>query len=84
MGEKQNQPFQLSFNLRRFGEAACRRNSARLYLDLLKKCLTGFLYIESSYIEIRPRRGMPLVRKIFAKVLAKRGYKIFKVKGLRP
>jgi hypothetical protein len=51
----------------------------RLYLDLLKKCLTAYPYTESSYIEIRPHRGMPLIKRTLAKGLANRGYKIFKV-----
>jgi O-methyltransferase len=36
--------------------------------------------VESSYTEIRPRRDMPLVKKILVKILAKRGYKIYKVR----
>jgi O-methyltransferase len=53
--------------------------SSSLYLDLLKKCLTGYLYAESSYIEIRPSRWMPFFKRTLAKTLGKRGYKIFKV-----
>jgi O-methyltransferase len=50
-----------------------------LYLDLLKKSLTGYLYVESSYTEIKPTRWMPFLRRTLAKEFAKRGYKIFKV-----
>jgi hypothetical protein len=58
--------------------------SSRLYLDLLKKCLTGYLYVESSYIEIRPTRWMPFFKRTLAKTLGKRGYKIFKVMPFDP
>jgi O-methyltransferase len=58
--------------------------SGRLYLDLLKKCLTGYLYVESSYIEIRPSRWMPFFKRTLARILGKRGYKIFKVMPFDP
>jgi hypothetical protein len=53
--------------------------SSSLYLDLLKKSLTGYLYAESSYIEIRPSRWMSFFKRTLAKILRKRGYKIFKI-----
>jgi O-methyltransferase len=56
----------------------------KLYLDLLKKSLTGYLYPESSNIEILPHRGMRLARKILVKGLNKGGYKLFKVVPFNP
>jgi O-methyltransferase len=56
----------------------------RLYLELLKKCLTGYLYPESSNIEVYPHRGMRLARKVLVKALNKRGYKVFKVMPFDP
>jgi len=55
-----------------------------LYLDLLKKCLTGCLYPESSNIEIYPRRGMRFARRALVEALRKRGYKLFKVVPFDP
>jgi hypothetical protein len=49
------------------------------YIELLTKCLVGYLYPESSYLEIRPHRDMGAVKKRFLKGMNKRGYKIFKV-----
>jgi O-methyltransferase len=49
-----------------------------LYLDLLKRCLTGYLYPESSDQEVHPDRSLsPTKRRLF-QFLNKRGYKIFK------
>ena len=50
-----------------------------LYIDLLIKCLTGYLYPESSYSEIRPHRGMGAIKRTFLRGMNTRGYKIFKV-----
>jgi len=51
---------------------------SELYLDLLRKCLTGYLYPESSSVEIRPHPRMRLTRKLLLNALNKRGYKLFK------
>ncbi|MFZ0760686.1 MAG: TylF/MycF family methyltransferase [Candidatus Sulfotelmatobacter sp.] len=56
----------------------------RLYLDLLKKCLTGYLYPESSNVEIFPHRGMRMARKALVKALNKRGFKLFKTMPFDP
>ena len=54
------------------------------YLDLLKRCLTGFLYPESSNQEVRPDRSLsPAKRRLFH-FLNRRGYKIFKVVPFDP
>ena len=53
-----------------------------LYLDLLKKCLTGYIYPQSSNLELyaqpswRPRATL---RNMVIGAINKRGYKIFKV-----
>ena len=52
-----------------------------LYLDLLKRCLTGFLYPESSNQEIRPQRDLPLLKKILVNALRKRGCRIYQTKA---
>jgi hypothetical protein len=49
-----------------------------LYLDLLKGCLTGSLYPESSNQEVHPDRSLSLVKRRLFQYLNKRGYKIFK------
>jgi O-methyltransferase len=49
-----------------------------LYLDLLKRCLTGFLYPESSYQEVHPDHKLPATKRQLFRFLNKRGYKIFK------
>jgi O-methyltransferase len=51
----------------------------KLYLDLLKRCLTGYLYPESSNVEIYPYRRMPFARKLLLRALNSRGYKVFRV-----
>jgi O-methyltransferase len=51
-----------------------------LYLDLLKRCLTGYLYPESSNQEVRPDRSMRLSRRVLFRALNKRGYKILRSK----
>ena len=48
------------------------------YIDLLKKCLVGYLYPESSNVEIRPHAGMRAIKKSFLRRMNKRGYRIFK------
>jgi O-methyltransferase len=50
-----------------------------LYLDLLKKTLTGYHCVESSYVEIRLYKGMRFLRKILMAALLERGYKVYKV-----
>jgi O-methyltransferase len=50
------------------------------YIDLLKRCLVGYLYPESSYIEIRPHRDMGTMKGFFLRGLNRRGYKVFKVR----
>jgi hypothetical protein len=49
-----------------------------LYLDLLKRCLTGYLYPESSNQEVHPDRSLPPIKRRLFQFLNKRGYKIFK------
>ncbi len=50
-----------------------------LYLDLLKRCLTGYLYPESSNQEVlHPQAGLPLKQKILVKMLNRLGYKVFR------
>ncbi len=55
-----------------------------LYLDLLKRCLTGYLYPDSSNQEVHPDRSMRLSRRIILTALIKRGYKIFRTKPFNP
>jgi len=55
-----------------------------LYLDLLKRALTGYVCPESSYIEIRPRRSMSFFRKLMVRGLLNRGYKLYKVQSFDP
>lgn len=50
-----------------------------MYLELLKKCLTAYIYPESGYREVQPRPDMGIARRIVSKALAKRGYKLLKV-----
>jgi len=49
-----------------------------LYLDLLKRSLTGFLYPESSNQEVHADRKLPATKRRLVQFLNKRGYKIFK------
>jgi hypothetical protein len=49
-----------------------------LYLDLLKGCLTGILYPESSNQEVHPDRNLSLAKRQLFRYLNKSGYKIFK------
>jgi Macrocin-O-methyltransferase (TylF) len=49
-----------------------------LYLDLLKRCLTGFLYPESSNQEVHADRNLPATKRRLFQFLNNRGYKIFK------
>lgn len=49
-----------------------------LYLDLLKRCLTGSLYPESSNQEVHPDQNLPAIKRRLFTFLNKRGYKIFK------
>jgi O-methyltransferase len=49
-----------------------------LYLDLLKRCLTGSLYPESSNQEVYADRNLPATKRHLFQFLNKRGYKIFK------
>jgi hypothetical protein len=49
-----------------------------LYLDLLKRCLTGFLYPESSNQEVHADQNLPATKRHLFQFLNKRGYKIFK------
>jgi len=49
-----------------------------LYLDLLKRCLTGYLYPESSNREIRSDRNLSLVKRQLVQFLNRRGCKLFK------
>jgi O-methyltransferase len=51
-----------------------------LYLDLLKRCLTGFLYPESSNQEVRPDPKMGLLKRYIFGELNRRGYKIVQPK----
>jgi O-methyltransferase len=61
--------------------------SQDLYLDLFKKCLTGYLYPESSHVEIYALPGLhprAIVRRIVVKLLNSKGYKIHKVMPFDP
>lgn len=49
-----------------------------LYLDLLKRCLTGYLYPESSDQELRPDPRMRLPQRMAAKMMNRLGYRILK------
>jgi hypothetical protein len=53
---------------------------AGLYLDLLKKTLTGYNCVESCYVELRLHKKMPLLRKMLVSGLLRGGYKVYKVK----
>jgi O-methyltransferase len=55
-----------------------------LYLDLLKRCLTGYLYPESSNQEVRPDRSIRLTKRVLFEALNKRGYKIFRTTPFDP
>lgn len=55
-----------------------------LYLDLLKRCLTGYLFPESSNQEVRPDRNMRLSRRMLFEALNKKGYKVFRSKPFDP
>lgn len=53
-----------------------------LYLDLLKKCLTGYIYPQSSNLELHAQPGwrpQALLKNMVIGALNKRGYKVFKV-----
>jgi len=56
----------------------------QLYLDLLKRCLTGYLYPESSNQEVHPDRSLPPTKRHLFQFLNKRGYKIFKTVPFDP
>lgn len=84
MSENQSQTLQVPFDTMSPAANTTQAVNDRLYLDLLKKCLTGYLYPESSNIEIVPRRGMHMARKTLVKALNKRGYKLFKVMPFDP
>ena len=59
----------------------CITNDA-LYLDLLKKCLTGYIYPQSSNLELHAQatwHPQSLLRSVVVNILNKRGYKLFKV-----
>ena len=49
-----------------------------LYLDLLKRCLTGYLYPESSNQEVHPDRSLSPPKRWLFRSLNKRGYKIYR------
>src|ERR1700723_3588308 len=49
-----------------------------LYLDLLKRCLTGYLFPESSNQEVHADRNLSAIKRRLFAFLNKRGYKIFK------
>lgn len=51
-----------------------------LYLDLLKRCLTGYLYPESSSQEVYVDRSMRLSKRLLFAELNKRGYRIYQSK----
>lgn len=58
-----------------------------LYLDLLKKCLTAYLYPESSFVEIYPHPGLgprAVARRAIVRLLRRRGYRLFKVQAFDP
>jgi O-methyltransferase len=53
-----------------------------LYLDLLKKCLTGAIYPQSSNLEIYPTSGdksRSLIKRVVLQYLNSKGYKLVKV-----
>jgi O-methyltransferase len=56
----------------------------QLYLDLLKRCLTGYLFPESSNQEVHPDRSLPPTKRRLFQFLNKRGYKIFKTVPFDP
>jgi O-methyltransferase len=60
------------------------RANQGLYLDLLKRCLTGYLYPESSNQEVHPDRSMRLTKRVLFEALNKRGYKIFRTTPFDP
>lgn len=49
-----------------------------LYLDLLKRCLTGYLYPESSNQEVYPERTLPLAKRWLIASLNRRGLRVFR------
>ncbi len=50
-----------------------------LYLDLLKRCLSGYLYPESSNQEVLlPQPGLSLTQKTLVRMMNRRGYKVFR------
>jgi len=56
--------------------------SQTLYLDLLKKCLTGYIYPQSSDLELHVQPGRQprtLLRNMIVRTLNSSGYKLFKV-----
>jgi O-methyltransferase len=55
-----------------------------LYLDLLKRCLTGYLYPESSNQEVHPYHSMRWAKRILFETLSKRGYKVFRATPFDP
>lgn len=55
-----------------------------LYLDLLKRSLTGYLYPESSNQEVRPDRTMPETTRALFEALNKSGYKVFRTTPFDP
>lgn len=54
------------------------------YFDLLKKCLVGYLYPESSNLELRPHSSMDAIKRSFLKAANKRGYRIYKSQPFDP
>jgi O-methyltransferase len=56
----------------------------QLYLDLLKRCLTGYLFPESSNQEVHPDRSLSLTNRRLFRFLNKRGYKIFRTAPFDP
>ena len=57
------------------------------YLRLLKGCLTGYLYPESSYLQLYPTPGFGLwtwVRRIVLQAFEGRGFRVFKVMPFEP
>jgi O-methyltransferase len=61
-----------------------RMADEELYLDLLKRCLTGYIYPESSNQEVYPDHSLPLTQRRLFQFLNKRGYKIFKTVPFDP
>jgi len=49
-----------------------------LYLDLLKHCLTGYLYPDSSNQEVHPERRMSLLKRRLVGGLNRRGYRLYR------